>query len=329
MTPRFSINRSLVHLLFVASSLVLLGSCSDAPSREEHAAQSPAGASPAASVADSMPPLPVPPGGEIPVAFVIGPMAEVLDFCGPLEVFAAAWTPDGKPMFKPYFVAATKVPVTVGGNMRVVPDYTFANAPAPKVIVIPAMIDDVPTEMIEWIRRASSGTDVTMSVCNGAFVLAKTGLLDGKPATSHHGGYFRFAGRFPKVQLQRGARFAESGNVASAGGISSGIDLALRVVQRYGGKAMVQELVEGMEYQGTGWLDPQSNVAYARLPESNAQHPVCPLCRMDADTTISSVHAGRTYYFCAESEKQFFDEHPEVVDRFLAEDAAREARVGR
>jgi len=315
MIRRFTLSRSLAHFILVATSSVLL-------------AEGMFDASHAAPAVIKLAPLPVPAGGEIPVAFVISKDAEVLDFCGPLEVFAGAWTRDGNPLFKPYFVAASLDPVVVGGGMRVVPDCTFATAPAPKVIVIPAMGTDVPDEMIEWIRRASKGTDVTMSVCNGAFVLAKTGLLDGRPATSHHGGYFRFAGMFPKVQLQRGARFVETGNLASAGGISSGIDLALRVVERYMGRDDTQALVDGMEYQGTGWLDPKSNEAYARLPKSSAQAPVCPLCQMSADTTIQSVFRGKPYYFCSPSEKEFFDEHPGVMDRFLAEDAALAKRGG-
>ena len=165
-------------------------------------------------------PLPRPVDGGLPVAFVLGEDAEVMDFTGPLEVFASAWTPEGKPLFRPYFVASHSEPVKVGGGMQVVPDYTFATAPRPKIIVIPAMRSDTP-DMIDWIKQHAGNTDVTMSVCNGAFVLAKTGLLDGKPATAHHGSYFRFAGTYPNVQLKRGARFVETGNLASSGGISS------------------------------------------------------------------------------------------------------------
>lgn len=264
--------------------------------------------------------LPVPAEGSIPVAFVISKNAEVLDFTGPLEVFSAAWTDDWDPMFKPYFVADSMVPVMVTGNMRVMPDYTFDDAPQPKIIVIPAM-EEGSERMIEWVRKTSAGTDVTMSVCNGSFELARTGLLDGKPAAAHHGGYFRFAGMFPKVQLQRGARYVEAGNVASAGGISSGIDLALRVVERYAGRDNVRGIVDAMEYQGTGWLDPMSNTEFARLSVTRNGRPVCPLCTMVADTAIKSDFKGKTYYFCAQEEKEFFDAHPEVVERFLAEDA--------
>lgn len=318
--------KSIPSFVVVAASGLFLGGCTAGGSRDARADRAAAGSARTASPPAELAPLPRPAGGELPAAFVLGPDAEVLDFAGPLEVFAAAWTPEGKPLFKPYFVASSREPVIVGGGMRVVPDHTFATAPAPKVIVIPAMRGDTP-EMIEWIRRNAGGTDVTMSVCNGAFVLARTGLLDGKSSAAHHGGYFRFAGMFPKVKLERGARFVETGNLASSGGISSGIDLALRVVARYLGKAEAQAIVDAMEYQGSGWLDPRSNAAFARLPESSAETPVCPLCRMAASKEIRSDYRGKTYYFCGDSEKEFFDAHPEVMDRFLAEDAALSARV--
>ncbi|HTQ57472.1 MAG TPA: hypothetical protein VMI94_23545 [Bryobacteraceae bacterium] len=72
--------------------------------------------------------MPVPTSGQIPAAFVLGKDAEVLDFCGPLKVFAGAVTKDGKPLFSPYMVASTKEPVIIGGGMKVMPDYSFATA---------------------------------------------------------------------------------------------------------------------------------------------------------------------------------------------------------
>ena len=123
---------------------------------------------------------------------------------------------------------------------RSFPITRFENAPAPKVIVIPAQSAPSPA-ILEWIRKSSKTTDVTMSVCTGAFVLAKTGLLNGKAATTYHGAFGRFAMQFPDIQLKRGARFVENGNLATAGGLSSGIDLALRVVERYYGREVAQE----------------------------------------------------------------------------------------
>lgn len=273
---------------------------------------------------DKLPSLEVPAGGNLPVAVVIGKDAEVLDFCGPLEVLSGAWTKDGNPLFKPYMVAGTLEPVVVGAGMKVVPDYTFKNAPAPKLIVIPAMnTAGMPSDMFDWIREASANTDITMSVCNGAFVLAKTGLLDGKRCTAHHGSYLRFAGTFPKVNLVRGVRWVEEGKFASAGGISCGVDLSLRVVERYLGTESARELADSMEYQGKGWLDPESNDAYAILPDFNEAHPICPMCRMDGDRSIKTTHKGKNYYFCAKSEKEFFDSHLDAFDRLLDEDAKR------
>lgn len=268
-------------------------------------------------------PLAVPAAALLPVAFVLGKDAEVLDFCGPLEVFAGAVTKEGKQIFAPYMVAASKEAVTVGGGMKVVPDYDFKSAPQPKLIVIPAMqFTEKDIEMFDWIRSASHATDVTMSVCNGAFVLASTGLLNGKQATAHHAGYYRMAALFPEIHLKRGARFVEDGNVATAGGISSGIDLALRVVQRYVGKEQTMELADMMEYQGKGWLDADSNQAYATMPViDNAAHPLCPVCLMDADKSIQSSYKGKTLYFCSKGEKEFFEKHTDVYDRFQAEDA--------
>ncbi|MBK9519616.1 MAG: DJ-1/PfpI family protein [Anaeromyxobacter sp.] len=266
-------------------------------------------------------PLPLPKTGPLPVALVVGKDADVLDFCGPLEVFAGAVTAEGTPLFAPYLVAASLGPVAVGGGMRVLPDHTFESAPQPKVIVIPAMdLEAATPAMIGWIRTASAATDVTMSVCNGAFVLARTGLLSGRSATAHHAGFFRFAGEFPDVHLRRGARFVEDGNLASAGGISSGIDLALRVVERYVGRELAASVADGMEYQGQGWLDPDSNGAYARLPAFTEEHPLCPVCLMDGDRAITSTFRGKRYSFCAPSEKAFFDQHTEVFERFLEED---------
>ena len=283
---------------------------------------------PAPVAADKPSPLTAPPEGKLPVAFVLGKYAEVLDFCGPLEVFAGATTKEGKELFAPFFVAATLDPVTVGGGMKVVPDHSYKTAPAPKLIVIPAMdTTDLPQGLYDWIRTASKTTDLTMSVCNGAFVLARTGLLSSRSATCHHGGFYRFAGTYPDVHLKRGARFVEDGNLVSAGGISSGIDLALRIVERYVGHDQTLQLADAMEYQGLGWLNPNSNAAYAKMPAFTEEHPLCPVCLQDADRQFNTSYKGKTYYFCAKGEKEYFEKHTEIFDRFLAEDAALVTRA--
>jgi putative intracellular protease/amidase/YHS domain-containing protein len=255
----------------------------------------------------------------IPVAFLISDGAVVIDFCGPWEVFQDVMVASRQDMpFQLYTVAETKKPIRTSGGMQIVPDYTIANAPAPKVIVIPAQSDPSPA-VLDWIRKSSKTTDVTMSVCTGAFVLAKTGLLNGKSATTYHGAFGRFAMKFPDVQLKRGARFVENGNLATAGGLSSGIDLALRVVERYYGRDVAQKTAYNMEYQGQGWMNADSNQIYATPLVSTAEHPLCTVCGMDIDPKIApkSVFKGVTYYFCSDDDKKTFDVAP---DKFVNSD---------
>jgi transcriptional regulator GlxA family with amidase domain len=97
----------------------------------------------------------------------------------------------------------------------------------------------------------------------GAFLLAETGLLSGKSATTFHEAYARFEARYPDIHLKRGARFVEDGNLASAGGLSSGIDLAIRVIERYFGREAAERTAYTLEYQGQGWQNPNSNTIYA------------------------------------------------------------------
>src|SRR6184192_728456 len=195
------------------------------------------------------------PAPPISVAFVISEGAVVIDFCGPWEVFRDVMLPSGDHPFRLYTVSDKTDPITAGGGMKIVPNYTFADAPAPKVIVIPAQ-SEPSAAMLKWVRESAKNTDVTMSVCTGAFVLAKTGLLSGKAATTYHGAFVPFARQFPDIRLKRGARFVEDGNLATAGGLSSGIDLALRVVERYYGREVAQKTAYNLEYQGQGWMDP-------------------------------------------------------------------------
>jgi YHS domain-containing protein len=302
MKARINI-KSRRELLKTAAKFGLLAAIAISGMGELSASPTPAHASP----------LKPPPQGSIPVAFVISDGAVIIDFCGPWEVFRDVSIPGRKDgPFRLYTVAETTKPIRAGGGMQIIPDYTFANAPSPKVIVIPAQSD--PSEAtLKWIRESSKSTDVTMSVCTGAFLLAKTGVLSGKSATTFHAAFNSFAMEFPDIKLKRGARFVEDGNLASAGGLSSGIDLALRVVERYFGRDVAQKTAYNMEYQGQGWMNPDSNSVYATVPVSTAEHPLCPVCGMDVDpkTAPKSVYKGKTYYFCSDDDKKTFDTAPE------------------
>jgi putative intracellular protease/amidase/YHS domain-containing protein len=256
-------------------------------------------------------PLKPPASGPIPVAFVISKGAVVIDFAGPWEFFENAAIPGRDMMdsaFEVYTVAETLEPITVSGGMKIVPNYTFQNASQPKVIVIPAQ-DDSPEPMLNWIRKATQNSDVTMSVCTGAYVLAATGLLNGKAATTHHTAYSDLEMKFPDIQVKRGARFIEQGNLATAGGLTSGMDLALRVVGRYFGAEAIEETAFQLEYQRQGWMDAKSNSIFAVKPAGD----ICPVCWMKVDRKIaaSEVYKGQTYYFCMKEQEVAFDAKPD------------------
>jgi len=254
-------------------------------------------------------PLTPPAEGSIPVAFPISDHAVIIDFCGPWEVFQDVEVHGRKgPPFHLYTVAETKEPITASGGMKIIPEYTFETAPAPKVIVIPAQKAN--DAMLDWIRRSTKSTDVTMSVCTGAYVLAKTGLLSGKSATTFHTAYEDFAVEFPDIHLKRGARFVEDGNLASSGGLTSGMDLAFRVVERYFGRDAAEETAYNIEYQGRGWTNPDSNVVYTKPRRFAADKRLCPVCGMDGDPTITSVYKGKTYLFCLREHKEAFEKAP-------------------
>src|SRR5258708_19453837 len=101
-----------------------------------------------------------------------------------------------------------------------------------------------------------------MSVCVGAYVLAKTGLLDGKSATTHHDAYKDFANEFPKVHVVPGVRFVEEGNLATSGGLACGIDLSMHVIERYFGRQVAEATAYNLEYHGQGRKNPNSTAIY-------------------------------------------------------------------
>ena len=199
-----------------------------------------------------------PPSGErILVAVVLTEGATMIDFAGPWEVFQDAQAPAGGGFavspFELYTVSDSRTPIHTSAGMTVIPDYSFQDAPLPQVVVVGAQGGHSP-RMLDWLRQQAGRADVLMSVCTGAAKLAAAGLLDGKAATTHHDFVDDFAQRFPKVKFVRSQRFVQSDPVIlTAGGLTSGIDAALHVVERYFGRDTAQQTAAYMEYQGGGW----------------------------------------------------------------------------
>ncbi len=186
------------------------------------------------------------------VAIVIHEGVEMLDFAGPSEVFGAAIRRIEGPCYQVFYVASTSTPVHPNGiDATIVPTYTIENCPVPDVIVVPGgdtprLLED--TAFMKWFAAAATPSTQILSVCTGAFVLAKTGLLDGKSATTHHSALGGLARDFPKVDVVRGVRYVDHGKVVTAAGVSAGIDAALHLVERDLGKDVAERTARGMEY---------------------------------------------------------------------------------
>jgi transcriptional regulator GlxA family with amidase domain len=212
-------------------------------------------------------PLKPPATGQINVAILISQGANVMDIAGPWEVFSDTMLrTDGQPWhesdgdnmvmpFNVYTVSDTLTPVDANGLM-IVPNYTFDNVPQPRIIVIPAQGGRSAAQKA-WLLANAAKADLTMSVCTGASMLAQYGLLDGQTATTHHAYQQSMQKKYPAVHFVSGTRFVENGNIATAGGLTSGVDLALHTVGRYYGNEVAQVTANFLEYHSELWKNPQ------------------------------------------------------------------------
>jgi putative intracellular protease/amidase len=179
------------------------------------------------------------------VAILIFDGVQIIDYAGPYEVF-------GQAGFQVYTVAASANMITTVMGMKVTPSYSFDNCPKPDVLVIPggngvnqAQQDSA---IIKWIQDQAKGAEHVLSVCNGAFILAKTGLLDGLTATTFYNLIDGFAAAAPKTKVVTDQRYVDNGKIITTAGISSGIDGSLYVVSKMRGKAAAQMAALNMEY---------------------------------------------------------------------------------
>ena len=197
----------------------------------------------------------------IRVAIVLYDGVQVLDVAGPLEVFTtSSIDTNGKsvPAFDVYMVSETLDPVKANNNGNVyIPKYALADAPAPEILIVPGgdtTRAESNSHLIDWIRKTSEKTEVTASVCTGAFLLAKAGLLNKKPATTHWYFLDRLTKEFPEIDVKREVRFVDSGKIVTSAGISAGIDMALHLVKRLYGQDTAQLTAKIMQYDGQNWM---------------------------------------------------------------------------
>ncbi len=178
------------------------------------------------------------------VAILIFEGVQIIDYTGPYEMFGAAG-------FEVFTVAASKASVKTVMGMEVVPRHTFADAPPADVLVIPGgslkdAVDHAAT--LAFIKACAARNQVTLSVCNGAFILANTGLLKGLTVTTTRGNIPRLAQRHPELKVVGDRRYVDNGRIVTAAGLSAGIDGALHVIEKLKGRELAKQVAHGEEY---------------------------------------------------------------------------------
>jgi transcriptional regulator GlxA family with amidase domain len=182
---------------------------------------------------------------------------EVLDFCGPFEVFAATRLNEAKRQEEPSpfdieLVAENPGPITTSGGMVVLPTCTLENCPPLDILVVPGgwgtrqeLHNQV---LLDWLRARATQVELLTAVCTGAMLLGFAGLLNGLHATTHWQSLDWMRDSFPLVKVEDEQHVVQDGRVITSAGISAGIDMALKVVERYCGEDVARATAKHMEY---------------------------------------------------------------------------------
>ena len=186
------------------------------------------------------------------LAILIFEDVEVLDFCGPFEVFSVANAFTDPPAFHVFTVAERPGPVLARGGLSVNPHHRLADCPRPDLLLAPGG-QGTRREMhnpalIDWIKAHAPEAELVLSVCTGALLLAKAGLLDGLGAATHHGAIHLLRQTAPKTTVHADRRFVDNSRVVCSAGIAAGIDMSLHVVARLLGQEVAERTAHQMEY---------------------------------------------------------------------------------
>lgn len=186
------------------------------------------------------------------VGILIFDNVELLDFAGPFEVFSVASELNNFELFNVFTVSKNLEPIETINGLSVNPKYDFNSCPNIDILIIPGgfgareVMKDY--ETLKWIEKVNLTTDITLSVCTGAMILAKLGLLDGQQYTTHHLVFYEMHSIAPMAKLIKNERFVKAGKIYTAAGISAGIDLSLHIVEVLFGKKVAQDTAKYMEY---------------------------------------------------------------------------------
>lgn len=182
---------------------------------------------------------------------------EILDFAGPFEVFSTAtrmqWRiqPQSPPLFEVFTIAQSNHRVTARAGLQIVPQFTTVNHPKIDVLIVPGgevTAELSKPEIIEWISRTDRTTQLTASVCTGAFLLGKAGLLAGRPITTHWEDIADLQTAVPEADVQTNQRWVDDGKIVTSAGISAGIDMCLYLVARLAGMELAVKTATQMEF---------------------------------------------------------------------------------
>lgn len=198
------------------------------------------------------------------VAILLFPEVEVLDFAGPFEVFSVASRIYRGTRHRPFrvsTVAAERMPVPARHGLPVIANYTFAELPRADVLIVPGGIVDQPLAdpaTLAWLKSTSDEAALTASVCTGAFLLAKIGLLKGRKVTTHWEDIPELRATHPDLTVVENVPYVDEGRVVTSAGISAGIDMSLHLVARILGQAAAQATARQMQYD---WSEARPSAA--------------------------------------------------------------------
>ena len=186
------------------------------------------------------------------VVLLLFPDVEVLDFAGPFEVFSVAAQNTAPRSIQVMTVAHRKEQLAAVGGLKVVPDHDFASAPQADVLLVPggrgsrrALQDEA---VLAWLQRQAAGAEIVASICTGALLLGRLGLLDGLRATTHWGAIDLLREIAPRTEVLTETRFIDNGKYLTSAGISAGIDMSLYLVSRLYGAKLAAQTAREMEY---------------------------------------------------------------------------------
>lgn len=278
------------------------------------------------------------PIGNLKVAVLIYDGVGLLDFAGASDVFS------NTKGFSVYTVAVAPDKIrTNNGSTTLDPDYTLANAPAPDILLVPGAGIESTTSIsnnqsvISWIKKTSSHAKVTMSVCTGAQLLGKAGILDNKSVTTHSGAVDSLEVLFPKAKFVRDVRYVQDGKLLTTAGISAGIDCALHVVDNLRGMkaalftAAILEYdkwnpgegmvmgkpmkMAGMQMQGMMPAQPMPGTRTEILP-AETKDPVCGMTLAKGSASkYHMTYRGKEYHFCSATCLKSFENYPQVFSK--------------